>query len=369
MQSFITAIGTAVPQHKIEQAQAAQWMQRQLKLNERESKMLNALYEASGIQNRYTVLQDFTSLQNFTFFPDSEDLEPFPSTAKRMEIYRQQALPLAEKAIYNCLEKCFVPKNEITHLIVVSCTGMYAPGLDIELIQSLGLQTNVERTCIQFMGCYAAFNGLKSASAICRSNPQAKVLLLCIELCTIHFQKYKTRDHFVSNALFADGAAAVIIEPQPQTGKINLQLEAFHCDLALDSSKEMAWKIGDHGFEMVLSSYVPQVIKSGIKNLTAKLLRKLDMQLNDIKHFAIHPGGRKILEVCQEELNLSPENIACSYEILQKYGNMSSATVLFVLEALYKGLPKNASGEQILSFAFGPGLTMESMLLSVTSDQ
>ncbi|MGZ5304742.1 MAG: type III polyketide synthase, partial [Bacteroidia bacterium] len=294
---------------------------------------------------------------------DNEDLTPLPSTQKRMEIYRQQALPLAEKAIYNCLENCFIPKDEITHIIVVSCTGMYAPGLDIELIQSLNLRTDIERTCIQFMGCYAAFNGLKTANAICRSQPGANVLVVCIELCTIHFQKEKSRDHFVSNALFADGAAAVMVQSQPQKGKINLELEAFHCDLALDSSKEMAWTIGDHGFEMVLSSYVPQVIKSGIKELTNKLLQKLAVEQSDIQHYAIHPGGRKILEVCQEELNLYPEDLACSYEVLQNYGNMSSATVLFVLEALYKGLPENASNERILSFAFGPGLTMESMLL------
>ncbi|RYD77355.1 MAG: hypothetical protein EOP53_13115, partial [Sphingobacteriales bacterium] len=275
MQSFITAIGTAVPQYKIDQNQAAKWMQNRLQLSERESKMLDALYDASGIHTRYSVLEDFGKEKDFSFFPDSEDLEPFPTTAKRMEIYRENALPLAEKAIYDCLEKCCVPKEEITHIIIVSCTGMYAPGLDIELIEKLGLRTDVERTCIQFMGCYAAFNGLKTADNICRANAAANVLLVCIELCTIHFQKHKSRDHYVSNALFADGAAAVMIQSKPQKNHLNLQLEAFRCDLALAASDKMAWKIADHGFEMILSSYVPQVIKSGIKELANKLLDKL----------------------------------------------------------------------------------------------
>lgn len=368
MQSFITAIGTAVPTYKIEQKQAALWMQEKLQLNDREKKLLHALYDASGIESRYTVIEGFTRLDKFDFLPESAGLEPFPSTAKRMEIYRQQALPLAERSIYNCLEKCFVPKEEITHIIVVSCTGMYAPGLDIELIRNLGLQTSVKRTCIQFMGCYAAFNGLKTADAICKSEPDAKVLVVCIELCTIHFQKEKSRDQIVSNALFADGAAAVLVQSQPQKGKINLAMEAFHCELALESSEEMAWKIGDHGFEMVLSSYVPQVIKSGIKDLTQNLLQKLNLQFSEIQHFAIHPGGRKILEVCEEELGLSANDLACSYETLQKHGNMSSATVLFVLESIYNSLPKKASNQKILSFAFGPGLTLESMLLSVVSN-
>jgi predicted naringenin-chalcone synthase len=363
MQSFITAIGTAVPQYKIDQKHAAHWMQHVLKLTDRETKLLKSLYDASGIESRYSVIEDFTSENNFRFFPESADLEPFPTTSQRMEVYRKNALPLAVEAIYNCLEKCLVAKENITHLIVVSCTGMYAPGLDIELIQNLGLQTTTERTCIQFMGCYAAFNGLKTADNICRSTPGANVLVLCIELCTIHFQEFKSRDHFVSNALFADGAAAVMVQSQTQKGSVNLELEAFHCDLALTSKQEMAWHIADHGFEMTLSSYVPQVIKSGIKQLTQNLLQKLNADLKEIHHFAIHPGGRKILEVCQEELGLNMDDLACSYEVLQNYGNMSSATVLFVLNELFKGLPKNASDERILSFAFGPGLTMESMIL------
>jgi len=249
-------------------------------------------------------------------------------------------------------------------LIVVSCTGMYAPGLDIELVKALGLPTQIQRLCINFMGCYAAFNGLKQADIICQSDPKAKVLVVCTELCSIHFQKENTDDNLLANALFADGSAALLVESSPRNG-LNLKPVSFYCDLAPEGDQDMAWTVGDLGFEMRLSSYVPEVIKNGIKTLTHSLLDQISNSLADISYYAIHPGGKKILEVIEQELNLTREQNKPAYEVLRKYGNMSSPTVLFVLQEASKNLNGMDDKKKILSFAFGPGLTMESMVLEI----
>jgi alpha-pyrone synthase len=338
-----------------------------LNLSEREEKLLNSLYEASGISYRYSVLPDFVrGKSDFTFFPQTHDLEPFPTVGNRMDIYKKEALPLSLKAIRDCLgQRPEVEPADISHLIVVSCTGMYAPGLDIELIEKLRLRKNVERICVQFMGCYAAFNAMKIADYICKSDPAAKVLVICVELCSIHFQKSKERDKIVSNALFGDGAAVLLIEPDAVKSGISLSLESFACELAPNSHSDMAWHIADHGFEMTLSSYVPQVIKGGIGALAGKLIERLDLTRDDITFYAIHPGGRRILEVCEEELNIERGHNACAYRVLSEFGNMSSPTVLFVLKEHWKDLSPVDDSKKILSFAFGPGLTMESALLKI----
>src|SRR5699024_10541350 len=147
----------------------------------------------------------------------------------------------------------------ITHLITVSCTGMYAPGLDIEIVQEARLSPSVKRTAINFMGCYAAFNAIKVGDAICKAEAEARVLIVCVELCSIHFQKKKDDDNILSNALFGDGAAAIVLQSTPPQAA-SLALERFHCDLSFEGKQEMAWHIGDHGFEMRLSAYVPDMI-------------------------------------------------------------------------------------------------------------
>jgi len=254
-----------------------------------------------------------------------------------------------------------VGSKEITHLVVVSCTGLYAPGLDIDLIKALGLRPDIQRTCINFMGCYAAFNALKLANSFCGNQADAKVLIICTELCSLHFQNANTQDNLLANALFGDGSASLIVEGKPGKG-LNLKPEIFHCDLLTDGEEHMAWTVGDLGFEMRLSSYVPDIIRGGIRALTAKLLNGID-----VNYFAIHPGGKRILEVIEKELGISHNQNAHAYNVLKNYGNMSSATVIFVLEELCKNLNGVDHNKKILSFAFGPGLTMESMLLSVVN--
>jgi predicted naringenin-chalcone synthase len=368
MTSYLSAIGTANPPHRLPQAQIGEFMARALQLDEAATRKLRALYRVSGIGHRYTVLPDYGRANgDFTFFPNTPDLEPFPAVGTRMKAYRQEALPLAAEAAKNCLRNApDISVASLTHLISVSCTGMYAPGLDIELVNQLGLRPNVQRTCVNFMGCYAAFNALKLADAICRADPDARVLVVCTELCTLHFQKHHEEDHLISNALFGDGASAALVLGRPSGDRPHLALEAFHCGLEPDGHTDMAWHVNDFGFEMTLSSYVPKLIQRGIRRLTDDLLHNLPVKLADIRHFAIHPGGRRILETIEKELNLTRLDNAPAYHVLREYGNMSSATVLFVLQELLKGFTASDAGAPVLSFAFGPGLTLEAMLLRVT---
>lgn len=347
------------------------------RMNSEEKQRLKALYRASGIKYRHSVLPDFGLTQDFRFFPDNEDMEPFPSIGQRMELYRDEALKLSLQAVDDCLQsQKIIQTEEITHLIMVSCTGMYAPGIDIEIVNQLGLRSNVQRTCINFMGCYAAFNGLKVADHIISSFSQAKVLVVCTELCTIHFQKKKDEDTLLANALFADGSAAVLLSSQLEKGKAQLALEQFYCDLAPEGKEDMAWQIGDFGFEMKLSAYVPEIIRKGIKQLTERLVSQLSLENTAFEdeekdkiadYFAIHPGGKRILQVIEERLDLSSEDNRYAYRVLQEFGNMSSPTILFVLRTLLNDLTASDHDKQILSFAFGPGLTLESMLIRIHS--
>ena len=366
MKSYICAIGTANPDHKIPQMQISGFMAEALQFDAANTRKLAALYRVSGIESRYTVLQDYAKPNGeFSFFPNTPGLEPFPAVGQRMQAYREHALPLSLQAIYNCFEENPQLKTEaLTHLITVSCTGMYAPGLDIEIIEALELPGSVERTSVNFMGCYAAFNALKLANTICKANPEANVLVVCTELCTLHFQKSTEHDHLVSNALFGDGAAAVWLSSRVPEG-LSLEMEAFYCDLVPSGKKDMAWHIGNFGFEMTLSSYVPELIRQGIRQLAFRLLHRLELDLAEINWFAIHPGGRKILEAIESELGIGKEENRFAYQVLREFGNMSSVTVLFVLKKVLQALSSKNKNERVLSFAFGPGLTMESMLLKV----
>lgn len=364
--SFITAFGTANPSHQFTQLVLADFMVRSMQLNHDDERKLRTIFRATGIETRYSVLEDYGKSKDFDFYPNTPNFEPFPSTQKRLEAFRDHALPLSVAAIKNLTTTSSVDLQKITHLIVVSCTGMYAPGLDIDLIKALRLPTTTERTCITFMGCYAAFNALKVADAYCRADTNSKVLVVCTELCSLHFQKEATENNLLANALFADGSAAVLVEAQSEQ-RIKLKLEQFHNDLAPEGEHDMAWSVGDLGFEMKLSAYVPGIIQSGIQKLIDSLLQKISKQIEDVKYVAIHPGGKKIVEVIEHQLNLSKEQNKCALNVLRQYGNMSSPTVLFVLNEIFKNLSHKDDGERILSLAFGPGLTLESMVLKIHS--
>ncbi|CAN5354189.1 type III polyketide synthase [soil metagenome] len=359
----ITCIGTATPPYKQLQIHTAELIANSLNLTSSEKRVLKSIYKATGIEQRYSVLSDYCkSVGEFTFFPNEKNAL-FPSTAARMEVYKENALGLALLAIENCLANLvYFNKNDITHLITVSCTGMYAPGIDIEIVHKLNLNPSTKRTAISFMGCYGAFNAIKIADAICKADKDATVLIVCIELCTIHLQKSMNLDDIISNSLFSDGAAAILVQAKTQQEKF-FTLQHFHNDLLPQTNEQMAWRIGDYGFDIVLSSYIPEIIQSGIGMFAENLLKQANFTLADVDFYAIHPGGRKILEACETALDIDKDDNKYSYEILRNYGNMSSATVLFVLKAIWEDINYQHDQKNIFSCAFGPGLTLESMML------
>ncbi|GAB3710978.1 type III polyketide synthase [Spirosoma flavus] len=372
--SFINAFGVAVPDYAHAQSQLAQFMANALQLDEPARQRMIALYRQTKISRRFSVLPDYSqSVGQFTFYSNSPNLEPLPSVGQRMAVYKREALPLALRAVRACL--AHYPAfsiSSITHLVVVSCTGFYAPGPDIDLLEALGLPGTTQRLLIGFMGCYGAFNGLKAADAIVRADPKANVLVVCVELCTIHFQKPENPSNWLANALFSDGAAAVLVQGTARPEQ-SFQLQSFHCDLLPESRDQMAWTIGDHGFDMVLTSTIPDLIRHHISRLLQKILEKNGLAASDVDYFALHPGGRRILDLIELELALERSQTRHAYSVLKQYGNMSSATVLFVLKAIWDELaelvvnaPEIASSgysKRIAGVAFGPGLTLESMLL------
>ena len=359
--SFITAIGVAVPEYKLDQTVISAFMEL-LAVDEEQRRKIRTVFRASAIKTRHSVLADYGKAEHFDFFPNPESLQPFPSTARRMEAYRQHAIGLSSKAVRNIQAIHAFDYDSITHLITVSCTGMYAPGLDIDLITQLPLRSSVNRTCINFMGCFAAINALKTAHAFCQSDPKAKVLIVCTELCSLHFQKDFTDDNILANALFADGSAAMLVESNATTG--SLRIDGFYSDIAHQGADAMAWTIGDLGFEMRLSTYVPEILGNGIQSLVAGLSEKTGLTPNSVAHYAIHPGGKKILDVVADALQIPHEKLNPCYSVLRDYGNMSSPTVVFVLKKMIEER-LTCAGETIMGMAFGPGLTMESILLKV----
>ena len=324
----------------------------------------------SGIEFRHSVLSEFGSADkedNVLFHP--ANLQPPLPVSGRMDLYQQYAADLSERAIRECFDALpSVSYAQVTHLITFSCTGMSAPGLDIQLVEKLGLNRNVERTCINFMGCYAGINALKVAYHIVRSQPDAVVLLAGVELCTLHYQKNEKQDQVIANALFADGAAACIVtasDIEPAGSLPGLAIRDFYAEFEPAGMDEMIWSIGDFGFNLRLSMEVPDVIRKNINSLMQKLWKKAGISQQDIVFYAIHPGGKKILEACEEALQLSRDQNEISYRVLRDFGNMSSVTVFFVLKEHLKSLTHADSGKKILACAFGPGLTMEAMIAEV----
>lgn len=358
----IIAIATAVPPYKHRQEDLLDFMNGAYGAGEKERRILSYLYRHSGIDTRYSVIPDFTlPMDEWEFFPHSPDLEPFPSLEHRMEWYKMHALPLSLQSAQKCLDGV-MDNSELTHLITVSCTGMSAPGLELLLMDALGLEANISRTAINFMGCYAALHGLKMTNDIVMAHPAAKVLVVCTELCTLHFQKQFTEDTVTAPLLFADGSAAALVcgNDHPAPG---MHMDSFYAEVLKDARDSMSWNLSSTGFVMTLSADVPELFRADIGPLKERAIQKAGYAPDAIKYFCIHPGGKRILEALAKGLSLTADDMASSYKILREYGNMSSATILFVLSDMWDMLLAD-KGAPVFAAAFGPGLTMESLILS-----
>ena len=358
--SKIVSIGTAVPAWKHQQNDILDFMQRVYAPAEADKRKLRFLYRQSGIDTRYSVIPDFSlPAAKWQFFHPSENLEPFATLEDRMQWYKNEAAPLSIQAINDCLDG--ISGKKITHLVTVSCTGMSAPGLDIELLGLLGLPPDTFHTSVNFMGCYAAIHALKMANAFCKNDKSANVLIVCTELCTLHFQKEYTVDNITSSLLFSDGSAAVLVSGDDE--QEGLTINNFYSLIEAKGKQDMAWQLSSSGFKMTLTSYVADLIESSFDELTTKALEAGGINKDEITHWCIHPGGKKILEAVHNSLGFTNGQLQNSYDILRQYGNMSSATILFVLKDMMKGLDK-AQNTRIFGAAFGPGLTTETFILS-----
>lgn len=367
--STILSIGTAVPEYRHRQEDILPFMQRIYGWDSDTRRKLKVLYQQSGIDSRYSVIPDYTlPTEQWTFYPPTENLEPFPSLEKRMYWYQEHAAVLSLKAIHRCLEgRCSV--DSITHLITVSCTGLAAPGLDLELVEALGLPPHVFRTSVNFMGCYAAVHALKLAHALAAA-PQTKVLIVCTELCTLHFQQPPTVDNLLSALLFADGSAAALVvsddldfdlDLDPGARGAGLRLKGFYSEIIPEGKKEMTWGLSSTGFQMTLTGYVTDLIRADFATLVGHALEKSGYGRSSIDAWCIHPGGKKILDAIAASLSLNHGELEPSAAILRQYGNMSSPTLLFVLQQMMENLGYRRPN-CIFGAAFGPGLTMETFI-------
>lgn len=360
--SKIISIGTAVPAYRHAQQDILSFMQQVYALDAVEARKLKFLYRQSGIESRYSAIADFSKpCGDWSFFPPVGSADKIPSIENRMNLYAETAAPMARQAIENCLVN-YMDCNAITHLITVSCTGMSAPGLDLELIELMGLSKNIYRSSINFMGCYAAIHALKAAHAICQSEKDARVVMVCAELCTLHFQDEASADNIASSLLFGDGAAAVLVVSD-DVDLQGLYLKSFYSEIVPKGKADMSWVIGSTGFLMTLSGYVPDLIQEDFAGLMGNALQKAGLQKGDVNYWCIHPGGKRILDAIAKSLDFKGEELEHSLAVLKAYGNMSSPTVLFVLKKMMEQMQSGESAN-IFGAAFGPGLTMETFIAS-----
>ena len=349
---YINRIATAVPPHDIHDV-----FQRfalnllagdMLEENGRKAALFTRMAERSGIAHRYSFLKaarDGRAADEDGFYVPSR----FPGTAARMEKFEQFAPRLAVEAVERLLAD--QDRGRISHLIVTCCTGMYAPGLDMDIIARCNLNPEIERSMIGFMGCYAAVNGLKLARHIVRSDPAARVLTVNLELCTLHLHDTNDLDEILSFLLFGDGAAAALISAEP----VGVEMQGFYAALVPDTQSLIRWNVRDQGFDMVLSGKVPAAIRAGMAASRGRILD--NRAVHDIDLWAVHPGGRTVLDAVETAFELGPDALAVSRGVLKNFGNMSSATLMFVLAEMLK---RRESG-QGCAMAFGPGLVAETM--------
>jgi predicted naringenin-chalcone synthase len=361
MSFFISGLGTAVPRELITQDDAARLAVELAGASCSHGPAMQILYRKTGVHKRHsTLITTPTNGQPATqsFFPvATAPTDRGPTTQTRMRQYESAALNLATQAAIAAMRSSGISSAEIAHLVTVSCTGFHAPGVDVGLIERLTLKQDVSRTHIGYMGCHGALNGLRVATALSRTDAGNKVLLCCVELCSLHHQYAADPQQIVANALFSDGAAA-IVGSSTNSGQQSWQLiDQFSCVLP-DTTDLMSWRIGDHGFVMRLSPQVPYVIEQRLRPWLAEHLSRHALKVDDIRSWAIHPGGPRILTACADSLGIDHAFLEPSRRVLADFGNMSSPTVLFILEQLRA----REDNLPCVALAFGPGLTIEAAL-------
>ena len=345
--AYLNRIATAVPEHDVHDAFVV--FAEKMLADPRLRAVFRRMVSRADIAHRYSCLDPQTGSGQLS--PNNAyefyQLGRFPNTARRMELFEQSAPVLMRKAV-DRLALSEKERSGITHVLVTCCTGLYAPGLDFEIVDHLGLSADVERTMVGFMGCYAAMNALKLARHIVRSEPKASVLMLNLELCTLHLQETQELEQVLAFLVFADGAAASLITAREQ----GLALDSFKAVTVPATRGLITWKIREFGFDMLLSGQVPGELCRALHE--GELMAERD----GIDLWAVHPGGRSILDAVEKGLELPTDALAASREVLSCFGNMSSATVMFVLQRI---MQQARPGQRGCAMSFGPGLTAETM--------
>jgi prepilin-type processing-associated H-X9-DG protein len=359
-------LGTALPATLIDQDEALRIARPLCCRTPEQETWLPAMYGHTGIERRHLVLGDAvvrdvldgTRHTGSPFLPTGAPDDCGPTTRQRMEHYEAAAGPLALTASRAALAQGDRLARTVTHLVTVSCTGFYAPGVDVELVQGLPLPPAVQRTHVGYMGCHGALNGLRVANAFCRAEPGACVLLCATELCSLHYHYGWDPQKIIANALFADGSAAVLAVPGRAAPADAWRLAANGSCVFPDSRDAMTWTVGNYGFEMTLAKNVPRLIGANLRPWLTGWLAEHETALADVASWAIHPGGPRILDAVEDALGLSREATAAARAVFANHGNMSSPTVLFILDHLRRqGAPRPC-----VALGFGPGLTVEAAL-------
>lgn len=357
MSLVIEGIGTALPALSLPQELSAAWSQEAAWGNGRR-RLIPAVFLKTGIRRRHSVVLEGDPVRQKFFPPARDAADGGPTTGARMERYVHEAPALALRAARAAFADAELGAPEapsVSHLVTVSCSGFRAPGFDIDLIRGLGLDPSVARTHVGFMGCHGALNGLRVARAFVESDPSSRVLLCAVEMCSLHYDYRMGTAHILANALFGDGAAAVVARAGPGAG---WRHAASGCVLLPGSADQMTWSIGDHGFEMGLSPRVPRTIAEHLRPWLERWLGAQGLDLSAVASWAIHPGGPRILDAVENALGLPPGATLASREVLEECGNMSSPTVLFILDRLRRrGAPRPC-----VALGFGPGLAAEAAL-------
>lgn len=366
MTARILSIGTAVPPTTLEQSEVRDFFARQPGYDRLARRLVHAAFDASAIDRRHTVIEELshggTSGRNATFV-DSDGVLLSPSTGVRNAVYAAAAPLLFAAAARDALQRAGIEASAVTHVVTASCTGFFAPGPDYRLVRDLGLPLTTERYHLGFLGCSAAFPALRAASRICAAQPEAVVLVVCGELCTLHIRASGNPEQIVASSVFADGAGAAVVSAVAALGSgAAFELERFGTTVTSEGESDMVWIIGDEGFEMTLTAEVPRIIGREIRGAVEQFLRVSPEESDwGVDGWAVHPGGRSVLDRVESGLGLAPDVLDASRAVLREAGNMSSATVLFILAAQ---LADDAvtDGARIAGLAFGPGLTVESAL-------
>lgn len=354
-------IETASPPYIVTQEKAASELKKRMKGSNAAARLIDMAAQHSGIDTRAIVIPDAETDAEEKFYSQNGSYIS-PGTKNRMDEYEKWAKLLSKSAVEKIIKKTNFRPEELNKIITISCTGFFAPGIDYFLINEFQFPLEIKRMNIGFMGCAASLIGMESVLQALKGSTDSNTLLVSVELCSLHLQTEPSRDNILANLIFADGCAAALFSNSPRyTREGKLDLIRTESILFKDSSKYMGWKIGNTGFEMLLSSDLPRIILNEAVPALKSLLDRMGFEAGSIKHWALHPGGRAILDSLQSGLQLTDEQLAPSRSVLQNFGNLSSVSILYVLkEIMNRGEVKK--GEICCAVAFGPGLTMETAL-------